>query len=1071
MGVETKTFRKKLLAASISSCVLASASSAFAQSDEPVIVEEVQVFGIRASVQAAMDIKRDSTGVMDAISAEDIGKMPDANLAESLQRIAGVSISRTNGEGAQVTVRGIDPSLNMVTLNGRNMPSVTNDGTAGDKSSRAFDFANLASESVSGVEVYKTGKAEISGGGLGAAINLKTIRPLDAGEKLSFGAKVVQDSTVYRSEEGQEYTPEVSGLYSWVNDDENFGVSLTASYQERDNVRSNAYVNNWQLKKAGDPTFVMDNNGTVEDPDDDFATMDLATSDGTLPAGATIQNAPANGQLYALPTDLRYALEDNHRERKNAQLTMQFSPSESVTATLDYTYSENDLSAERSQQSTWYGIGNITGLIFDTGNSVATPLIYNETYDPDGGKDISFAQQQFSSVSRNNSLGFNLAWDVSDSFTMQFDVHNSTAENATQQYELGLNANVVTTEHSNWSTDLPVMGVTINDAIKGNNNGVLDGGDMSGAMGTFKEDTQRSEVQQIRLMGEVDLGEFAFFSESKFSFGLEDREDSNGAFENKGESPRITMGNWGGVAPATFGNDWANNFSSRDFAKGFDKSETTGNSKFWAEGLQGDFYAIVDSLEDTYARAQTAVKFMGDDPTTVDDPDTTDKVENLETSYWVSAADYDAARTSAEPWTFREKNLTPDNFANFPGGKVKASGNVDVDRSIVEEVTAFYVAFNGSFDLSGMEANLGLGVRYEETELTSVANTVVPTNLNWDKGKGNDWSTVAGVSAQAVVETSSYDNVLPNIDFDISVTEDVKVRASYSTTMARPGFSQLKADKSIQNIYTRFATAGNPELIAMESENFDLSAEWYYSEDSYVSAAYFRKDVSNFVGSNVDKSEVYGLRDQRLGQRAVDSGIALETQATEGDLRTAVCGGADVSECLANSTDPIDPVMIWDLSVPVNNKDAAIDGLELSVQHWFGDSGFGFQANYTAVDSDLEYDDTSELAQFALVGLSDSANLVGFYDNHGVQLRLAYNWRDEFLKTTTQGGNNAPGYVEEFGQLDFSASYDITDSVTVSLEGMNITGEDYRLRGRSAAQMFTFEDLGARYTAGVRVVF
>ena len=114
-----------------------------------------------------MDIKRDAIGVVDAISAEDIGKFPDANLSESLQRITGISISRSNGEGALVTARGFGSEYNMVTLNGRMMPAADAFGGGGNGfdggvngQNRSFNFANLASESISGIEVYKTSKAE-----------------------------------------------------------------------------------------------------------------------------------------------------------------------------------------------------------------------------------------------------------------------------------------------------------------------------------------------------------------------------------------------------------------------------------------------------------------------------------------------------------------------------------------------------------------------------------------------------------------------------------------------------------------------------------------------------------------------------------------------------------------------------------------------------------------------------------------------------------------------------------------------------------------------------------------------
>ncbi|MDB5673001.1 MAG: TonB-dependent receptor, partial [Alphaproteobacteria bacterium] len=128
--------------------------------------DEIVVTGIRASLERSIEIKRNSSGVVDAISAEDIGKFPDTNLAESLQRITGVSINRTNGEGSLVTVRGFGPTYNLVTLNGRTLATSNVSVVGGDEnadsaqgSSRSFDFSNLASEGVKTLEVYKTGRA------------------------------------------------------------------------------------------------------------------------------------------------------------------------------------------------------------------------------------------------------------------------------------------------------------------------------------------------------------------------------------------------------------------------------------------------------------------------------------------------------------------------------------------------------------------------------------------------------------------------------------------------------------------------------------------------------------------------------------------------------------------------------------------------------------------------------------------------------------------------------------------------------------------------------------------------
>ncbi len=136
-----------------------------AQSDD-----RIEVYGVRSSLMRSMDRKRNAVGFVDAITAEDIGKFPDQNLAEALQRIPGISISRSNSEGSQITVRGFGPDFNLVTFNGRSMPT---------QGGRSFDFADIASTGVSAVEVVKSGNASLPTGGIGATINIITPKPLE----------------------------------------------------------------------------------------------------------------------------------------------------------------------------------------------------------------------------------------------------------------------------------------------------------------------------------------------------------------------------------------------------------------------------------------------------------------------------------------------------------------------------------------------------------------------------------------------------------------------------------------------------------------------------------------------------------------------------------------------------------------------------------------------------------------------------------------------------------------------------------------------------------------------------
>jgi len=168
-----------------------------------------------------------------------------------------------------------------------------------------------------------------------------------------------------------------------------------------------------------------------------------------------------------------------------------------------------------------------------------------------------------------------------------------------------------------------------------------------------------------------------------------------------------------------------------------------------------------------------------------------------------------------------------------------------------------------------------------------------------------------------------------------------------------------------------------------------------------------------------------------------------------------------------------DPLMIFRTAKPVNNTEAKIYGAEFAVQHFFGETGFGVQANYTLVRGDVGFDDETDpsVSQFALTGLSDTANLVAIYENDKLQARIAYNWRDEYLNQTNRGNSKNPLYVEAYSQIDVNVSYSVTDQLTVFLEGLNVTEENIRQFGRSESQLWYLEDLGARYQLGARYTF
>jgi TonB-dependent receptor len=343
------------------------------------------------------------------------------------------------------------------------------------------------------------------------------------------------------------------------------------------------------------------------------------------------------------------------------------------------------------------------------------------------------------------------------------------------------------------------------------------------------------------------------------------------------------------------------------------------------------------------------------------------------------------------------------------------------------------------------------------------------------------WITVNEYALQAtgyenVSEKGSYSKNLPNVDFDINFTDDIKARASYSKTIARPDYNDIKGGLvwgAAPRIAQGDVSKGNPDLDPIESTNFDVSAEWYYSDASYVSLGYFKKDVVDFIGSASTVITDSGYHTPINGPR-YQAAIASEgADATLEEIRDYIIANYPTTvtgqsiHALAE-----DPILPFTLTQPINNKDTSLDGIELSLQHTFGESGFGFQANATKVDSDTEFDDLSKATQFAIFGLSDSANFIGFYDKDSLQVRIAYNWRDSFLASLGDnlGGNN-PLYTEEYGQVDASVSYDFTDNLTLSFEALNLTDEHMRQYARQEHLVRTYTETGARYNLGVRYSF
>ena len=394
-------------------------------------------------------------------------------------------------------------------------------------------------------------------------------------------------------------------------------------------------------------------------------------------------------------------------------------------------------------------------------------------------------------------------------------------------------------------------------------------------------------------------------------------------------------------------------------------------------------------------------------------------------------------------------------------------------QDLQEKTFSAYMQFNTSFNLFGtMPANLTAGARYERTEVKAPAVIQVPSGTSWPGG--NEFFLTFDGTTEVTEFDGDYSKFLPSVDFDVDVTDEIKFRAAYSKTMARQRYNELQPARTLDSLFRADAgtgSQGNPGLEPFTSKNFDLSAEWYYDDDSYVSVGWFKKDINGFVGSDVYTDNFYGLTHPGLGPVAAEARAALGSNATGTDVVNwylanypqLVQGGAVIGT--AN-----DPLVPFDISFPVvSDRTDGFDGWEFAVQHTFGESGFGFIANYTIANTDLEYDNTQpfRVLQIALPGVSDSANLVGFYDKNGLQARVAWNWRDEFLS----GSGRNPFYIEAYEQIDANISYEIRDGLTIFAEGIDITNTDRRGFRRHENNVFFMNPQKGRYAVGARYKF
>jgi iron complex outermembrane receptor protein len=351
-------------------------------------VEVIEVRGLISSLKRSFSDKKEALIVSDGIAAEDLGKFPDQNVAESLQRITGVSIDRSGGEGQLISVRGFGPQFNLVTVNGRQMAS--------ERAGREFSFDTLASELIAGADVYKTANAANQEGGIGSFINLKTAKPFDLdGFKAVGSVKGTYDSL------SESTTPTFSGLVSNTFMDDKLGVLASLSVQKRDA----------QINQADTRGFYRV---------DRIQTNDFNAATGTGKEAFNVW----------VPRNLDLTSNEEDRTRTSGTLVVQYAASDDLTLTFDGLYSKFEVDSQVNNYANWFTPGNFRDFEVDAATETVTKWSHNAFNDPMGGGSgaTDFVQQGLDRNVKIQGFGFNADWDLTEQLNVNVDISTSSAE-------------------------------------------------------------------------------------------------------------------------------------------------------------------------------------------------------------------------------------------------------------------------------------------------------------------------------------------------------------------------------------------------------------------------------------------------------------------------------------------------------------------------------------------------------------------------------------------------------------------------------------------------------------------
>ena len=1019
MEAQKRAFRKTLLASSISSCLLASVC---VQAQDN-LVEEVVVTGVYASQQNAVNTKRNAPSVVDAISAEDIGKLPDVTIADSLQRIPGIQVERTAGEGGPVQIRGL--SYVGTSLNGETFLSATTIDTAG------ADFGDLPSQLFSGADVYKSPLASLTTLGITGTVDLKTRRPFDLDEGWTFSATAEGD---YGSL-SEEIDPTISGLVGWQNDTIGFLISAVTTEKN--------------LATDYNGYFDTSENGGIGAANDNHTW-------GTPAIDADIN--------HVVPQGFAAFHKEEERTRDGLNLSFQAQLTDSVELVADYFFSKQERYNRRagfSHNNRWQTFSDYAyaqdffGASFPDKDDGSTWRTVN-SFSARPYRLQSFTQVNFNEEESNNG-SIELNFDNGGPLSGQVRV---TRADATASMRHGyVEGDMLSIDQGTLVTG--PGGLMPGDSIYcGPDQEVI--GELGGCAADFSPGGIEDDEFRITydasgkhpvfggfdqvVNGGQGMMTVAEYMASKDSYHIgamssENNTDDDATMNTFSTKWKYTFDETPFITAVDFGLRQSERTVDHNVFSYFASFPETGCSAQWKavdqfagtaecdpELIQGEYEVdengdrvLYDVIEDGVVVGQRE-NFMG---YTLLPPTRIDQWNNV---VWVD--DFGPVKGIPGVWAVDPREL--DNTLAYQekvfGAQTKFNQPGQSYGVALDEFSYFTQIHFEAGNLTG-----NLGVKVVETDLTIIQNVTgdaVPhSGVNYDAGDE--------------VTQRSYTDVLPSLNLAYDVTDDVKIRFGYGETMQPLDLLDWGGAKSVGRVFnedcncmriSNGSLAGNPELDPTRGENIDLSAEWYLGNASSLSAALFHIEIDSFV---------------------TGGSVWVNEPDADGIFRGP-----------------------YEFTAPVQGTGGKVQGIELAAKLAFADftdgfiSNFGFDVNYTFSDSSQDATDHLDEELPFPNNSEDTYNIVGWFENEFLSARLAYNFRSARLITEgTSAVGYQPLYQDDYGQLDLNVTWTVTDNLDLYINGSNIN-EEFQQTYLAYEDQKAYQNIyEARWALGARVNF